>query len=125
MRRGQGPDPVPQWNAVTLATAIAAGKDSIAQQRILDLVHLQPAIRHRYVRSHRGAMPRQDRQKLRQLVIGMTDRESCGFSGMPPVMATPELLRPPCSEPFNDGVGLTQIAAFSRAIAFAGSSITG
>ncbi len=34
------PDPVLQWNAVTLATATAAGKDSIAQQRILDIVHL-------------------------------------------------------------------------------------
>jgi hypothetical protein len=34
------PDPVLHWNAVTLATATAARKDPIAQQRILDLVHL-------------------------------------------------------------------------------------
>jgi hypothetical protein len=34
------PDPVLQWNAVTLATATAGGKDAIAQQRILDIVHL-------------------------------------------------------------------------------------
>jgi hypothetical protein len=35
-----GPDPVLQWNAVTLATATAAGKDPVAQQRIFSLVHL-------------------------------------------------------------------------------------
>jgi hypothetical protein len=34
------PDPVLQWNAVTLATATAAGKDPVAQQRILSIVHL-------------------------------------------------------------------------------------
>jgi hypothetical protein len=34
------PDPVLQWNAITLATATAAGKDPIAQQRILSIVHL-------------------------------------------------------------------------------------
>jgi hypothetical protein len=34
------PDPVLQWNAVALATAIAAGKDPIAQQRILSICHL-------------------------------------------------------------------------------------
>jgi hypothetical protein len=34
------PDPVLQWNAVTLATASAAGADPITQQRILDIVHL-------------------------------------------------------------------------------------
>jgi hypothetical protein len=34
------PDPVLQWNAVTLATATAGGKDPMTQQRILDIVHL-------------------------------------------------------------------------------------
>jgi hypothetical protein len=34
------PDPVLQWNTVTLAIAHTAGKDPIAQQRILDIVHL-------------------------------------------------------------------------------------
>ena len=34
------PDPVLQWNAVTLATATAAGEDPVAQQRILGIVHL-------------------------------------------------------------------------------------
>jgi hypothetical protein len=33
-------DPVLQWNAVTLAIATAAGKDPVAQQRILSIVHL-------------------------------------------------------------------------------------
>jgi hypothetical protein len=33
-------DPVLQWNAVTLATATAAGADPMTQQRISDIVHL-------------------------------------------------------------------------------------
>jgi hypothetical protein len=34
------PDPVLQWNAVALATATAARKDPVTQQRLLDIVHL-------------------------------------------------------------------------------------
>jgi hypothetical protein len=34
------PDPVLHWNAITLATGTAAGKDPVAQQGIRSIVHL-------------------------------------------------------------------------------------